>query len=57
MPSTATWIAVGVALIAIGMAALIPPAWVAYAFVGAGAIVVILATQARWFKIVRRHDD
>jgi hypothetical protein len=57
MPSTATWIAVGVALIAIGMAALIPPAWVAYAFVGAGAIVVVLATLARWFKIVRRHDD
>lgn len=56
MRSASTWIAVGVASIGIGMAALAPPAFVAYSFIGVGALVIVIATLGRWFKIVPRSD-
>jgi len=57
MEPQATWVATGVALIGIGMAALGPPPWVSWAAITLGVFVAAVATLSRWFAIVRRRDN
>jgi len=57
METQTAWVAIGVALVEVGMADMNPPPWVACVVVAFGVAVAAIAILGRWFTIIRREHD